>query len=175
MHVCPWSGTSDDLLDPNCLQTLIAGRKRRERERETARCLHTILWFWLGFLEYRNAMFRSVNQSCFTTASHEDPNPNLSCASAFVRQSRTFHSITCNALRTFYHMHTFLYWRNILFWIPFGSDLDLNRVCKHQSKHSIGGSTSRKRERERERCMCSFWISPDFFTLGARLRISKFV
>ena len=35
-------------------------------------------------------------------------NPNLSCASAFVRQSRTFHSIACNALRTFYRMHTFL-------------------------------------------------------------------
>ena len=25
---------SDDLLDPNCLQTLIAGRKSRERERD---------------------------------------------------------------------------------------------------------------------------------------------
>ena len=40
----------------------------RERERETARCLHTNLLFWLGFLEYRNAMFGSVNQSwnnCF--------------------------------------------------------------------------------------------------------------
>ena len=33
-------------------------------------------------------------------------NPNLLCASAFVRQSRTFHSI--NALCTFYRMHTFL-------------------------------------------------------------------
>ena len=33
-------------------------------------------------------------------------NSNLPCASAFVRQSRTFHSI--NALRPFYHMHTFL-------------------------------------------------------------------
>ena len=33
-------------------------------------------------------------------------NPNLSCAAAFVRQSRTFHSI--NAMCTFYRMHTFL-------------------------------------------------------------------
>ena len=41
-----------------------------------------------------------------TTASDEDPKPNLSCASAFVRESRTLHSI--NALRTFYCMHTFL-------------------------------------------------------------------
>ena len=52
-------------------QTLIAGRKSREREterdreRETARCLQTNLLFWLGFLEYRKAMFRSVNQSCY--------------------------------------------------------------------------------------------------------------
>ena len=114
------------------LQTLIAGRKSREREKETARCLHTNLLFWVGFLEDRNTMFGSVNQSCyncFRILSYQGlrlsnrkvdttnpsmvkmllpmriPNPNLSCASAFVRQSRTFHSI--NALRTFYHMHTF--------------------------------------------------------------------
>ena len=105
-------------------------------------------------------------------------NSNLPCASAFVRQSRTFHNI--NALRPFYHMHTFLNWRNVLSWIPFGSDLDPNRVCKcrerkrerlvqaHQSKHPIGGSTSR----EREMCVYLFWISSVFFT---RLRISKFV
>ena len=55
-------------------------------------------------------------------------NSNLPYASAFVRQSRTFHSI--NALRTFYRMHTFLNWRNVLSWIPFGSDLDPNRVFK---------------------------------------------
>ena len=33
-------------------------------------------------------------------------NSNLPCASAFVQQSRTFHSI--NAVRTFYRRHTFL-------------------------------------------------------------------
>ena len=47
-----------------------------------------------------------------------------------------------------------------------------------QSKHCIGGSTSREREREggggREVCVCSFLISSVFFfTLGTRLRISK--
>ena len=83
--------------------TLIAGRKSREREskregeRETARCLHTILLFWLCFLEVW------VSQSILLQL---HPNPNLSCPSAFVRQSRTFHSI--NALCTFYRMHTFL-------------------------------------------------------------------
>ena len=114
-------------------------------------------------------------------------NPNLSCASAFVRESRTFHSI--NALCTFYRMHTYLNWRNILSWIPFVSDLDPNRVCKWrerggererlvqalQGKHCIGGSTSR--ERERETCVCVFFlnfVSLFFFTLGTRLRISKF-
>ena len=94
-------------------------------------------------------------------------------------------------------MHTFLNWRNILSWIPIGSDLDPNRVCKcrerkrerererlvqaRQSKHCIGGSTSRERERGEERdvcvcvCVCSFWISSVcFFTLGTHLRISKF-
>ena len=60
---------SDDLLDPNCLQTLIADRKSRERERETARCLHTNLW--LGFLEYQNTIW------VVTTASDGDPKPKL--------------------------------------------------------------------------------------------------
>ena len=71
------------------------------------------------------------------------------------------------------------------------SDLDPNRVCKwrergererlvqaRQGKHCIGGSTSRERmrERERERCVCVFFLNfvSLFFTLGTRLRISKF-
>ena len=59
-------------VDPNCLQTLIAGRKSRE----TARCLHKNLVFWLGFLEYRNTMFgQSIN--LVTTASDEDPKLKL--------------------------------------------------------------------------------------------------
>ena len=75
---------SDDLR----LQALIAGRKSRERESVCERerecvcererdctvfgCLHTNLLFWLGFLEYRNTMIGSVNQS-----SDEDPKPKL--------------------------------------------------------------------------------------------------
>ena len=42
-------------------------------------------------------------------------------------------------------------------------------VQARQSKHCIGGSTSR----ERERCVCVFSVCV-FFTLGTRLRISKF-
>ena len=92
-------------------------------------------------------------------------NPYLSCASAFLRQSRTFHSF--NALRTFYRMHTFLNWRNILSWIPFGSDLDPNCVCKCRERDWCRhikvniASADRQVERERERCVCvcSFLIS----------------
>ena len=50
-------------------------------------------------------------------------------------------------------------------------------VQARQGKHCIGGSTSRERERERERCVCVFFlnfVSCFFFTLGTRLRISKF-
>ena len=53
-----------------------------------------------------------------------------------------------------------------------------------QSKHCIGGSTSRERERERKRererercvCVCVFFFNfvSLFFTLETRLRISKF-
>ena len=59
-----WSGTLDDLLDPNGLQTLIAGRKRRERER--ARERENIETQCLG---------KSIN--LVTTASDEDPKPKL--------------------------------------------------------------------------------------------------
>ena len=44
-----------------------------------------------------------VSQSILLQSSAFD---EVSCASAFVQQSRTFHSI--NALHTFYRMHTFL-------------------------------------------------------------------
>ena len=39
--------------------------REKEREWETVWCLHTNFLFWLGFLEYRNTMFGSVNQSCY--------------------------------------------------------------------------------------------------------------
>ena len=54
-------------------------------------------------------------------------------------------------------------------------------VQARQSKHCIGGSTSREREREgeRERYVCVFFLNfvsfcVVFFTLETRLRISKF-
>ena len=49
-------------------------------------------------------------------------------------------------------------------------------VQARQSKHCIGRSTSRERERERERevFFLNFVSLLFFFTLGTRLRISKF-
>ena len=53
--------------------------------------------------------------------------------------------------------------------------LDRERLVQaHQSKHCIGGSTSRERERERERGVLFESRQFCFFTLGTRLRISKF-
>ena len=184
MLVCPWSSTSDDLL--------IAGRKRRERERERERArdctvfaLESFVLAWFLRISKHNVW---VSQSILLQLlAMRTQNPNLSCAPAFVRQSRTFHSI--NVLCTFYRMHTFLNWRNILSWLPFGSDLDPNRVCKCRERERDWcrhvkvnlASADRQGERERERevcvcvCVCSFWISSVFFfTLGTRLRISKF-
>ena len=93
------------------------------------------------------------------------------------------HRLLYDTLHTFkfYRMHKFLNWRNILSWIPFGSDLDPNRFCKCEWKrerlvhaHHFGKiKVQIEREREREREMCSFWIS-SFFKLRTRLRISKF-
>ena len=86
-------------------------------------------------------------------------NQNLSCASAFVRQSRIFHSV--NALCTFYRMHTFLIdetfypeYPSGLIWIQTvfaNGERERERererlVQARQSKHCIGGSTSRERE-----------------------------
>ena len=88
----------------------------------------------------------------------------------------------CTPLLTFYRMRKFLNWRNILSWIPFGSDLDPNRFCK------CG-------ERERERrlvhahrfgnrrievcvcvcaCACSFWISSFFNSEISKFRLQIF-
>ena len=35
----------------------------------------------------------------------------------------------------------------------------------HQSKHCIGGTTSREREREREKCVCVLFEFRQFFSL----------
>ena len=75
MHICADSSESlSHVVMKKCpspqSQTLIAGRISRERERERERervCmgLHTNLLFWLVFLESRNTMFGSTNQSCY--------------------------------------------------------------------------------------------------------------
>ena len=54
------------------------GRSSGSCRVETARCLHTNLLFWLGFLKYRNTMFGSVNQS-----SDEDPKLKLTVRISF--------------------------------------------------------------------------------------------
>ena len=89
----------------------------------------------------------------------------------------------CTTLHTFYRMHKFLNWRNILSWIPFGSDLDRNCFCKckFREKERETGTCTSFRENQRastyrqvesieggERDGCSFWISSFY------LRISKF-
>ena len=92
------------------LQILITGRKSRERERErerkTARVFahESFVLAWFLRISKRDVW---VSQSILLQLlPMRTQNPNLSCASAFVRHSRTFHSI--NALRTFHRMHTFL-------------------------------------------------------------------
>ena len=147
------------------------GRSSRSKrfasfEVETARCLHTNLLFWLGFLKYRNTMFGSVNLSCYNCFRWGPKTQTY-------RAHRLLHGKVGHSTVSFYRMHTFLNWRNVLSWIPFGSDLDPNRVCKerererlvqaHQSKHSIGGSTMREREREREWDVCVLFEFRQFF------------
>ena len=117
-------------------------------------------------------------------------NPNLSCASNFVRQSRTFHS--SNALCTLSHAHVLKLTKHsimntIRVWSGSKPCLQMERegrererarerlVQARQSKHCISGSASRERERERE--MCVFFLNfVSFFVFysGNLLRISKF-
>ena len=84
---------SDDLLDSNCSQTLIAGRKSRERERErecTVFAQESFVLAWFLRISKHNVW---VSQSILLQLlPMRTQNPNFSCASAFVRQSRTFHS-----------------------------------------------------------------------------------
>ena len=95
-----------DLLHPNYLQTLKADGRERERARERPA------------LAYESLLI-SKNISA-----EDDTWRYLSCASAFARNSRIFDSI--DALHAFYRMPKCLNWRNILSWIPVGSDLDPN-------------------------------------------------
>ena len=83
-------------------------------------------------------------------------NPNLSCASAFVRESRTFHSI--NALCTFYRMHTFLCpQRN------FGRHIVIALSVRPSVRPSVSPSVRPSVRPSRFRVRS---ISPIFFELG---------
>ena len=76
---------SDDLR----LQTLIAGRKSRERERDCTVFAHesfVLAWF-LRISKHNVWVSQSILLQLLPMRTQ---NPNLSCASAFVRQSRTF-------------------------------------------------------------------------------------
>ena len=82
VHIC--AGSSESLSHEKCpspqffnrrtgSQTLIAGRKSRERERESAWCLHTTnLLFWFGFLNLETqCLGQPIN--LVTPVSDEDP------------------------------------------------------------------------------------------------------
>ena len=81
----------------------IERERERERKKETSACIRI---------------------SCNLEKYHEWVLKSFSCASAFARQSRIFDGI--DALYAFYRIPKCLNWRNILSWIPFGSDLDPN-------------------------------------------------
>ena len=80
------------LLDPNCLQTLITGCKSSERERGCTVFAHEtfVLALFLRILKHNVWVSQSILLQLLPMRT---PNPNLLCASAFVRQSQTFHSV----------------------------------------------------------------------------------
>ena len=89
------------------MQTLIAGERERERERRRERereRLQGVCTRFFCFGLFLRILKLKVSQSILLQSSAFDEDPKR--ASAFVRQSRTFHSV--NALRTFYRMQTFL-------------------------------------------------------------------
>ena len=105
---CPWFGlvrprrSSGSKLFSN-FESRWERERERERERETSACIRI---------------------SCNLEKYHEWVLKSFSCASAFARQSRIFDCI--DALYAFYCIPKCLNRRNILSWIPFGSDLDPN-------------------------------------------------
>ena len=110
----------------------------------------------------RNAMFRSVNQSsynCFRWGPKTQTYRARRLLYGKVRHSTVLHVTLC--------VHTFLNWRNILFWIPFGFDLDLNGVCKCREREtpSADRQVERERERERERDACVLFEFRQIFLL----------
>ena len=86
----------EDLLDPNVLQTL--------KKRDCTVFAHES-FVLAGFFKISKHNVWVSQSILLQLLPMRTQNSNLPCASAFVRQSRTFHSI--NAVRTFYRMHTF--------------------------------------------------------------------
>ena len=84
------------------LQTLIAGRERERHLTVFAHESFVLAWF-LRISKHNVWVSQSILLQLLPMRAQ---NPNLSCASALVRHSRTFHSI--NALCTFHRMHTYL-------------------------------------------------------------------
>ena len=99
---CPWFGLARHRRSSGS-KLFSNFESRWERERETSACIRI---------------------SCILEKYHEWVLKSFSCASAFARQSRIFDGI--DALYAFYRIPKCLNWRNILSWIPFGSDLDPN-------------------------------------------------
>ena len=151
----------------------------RERERETARCLHTNLLFWLGVLEYWNTMFGSVNQSCYNcllwgpkTQTHRAHRLLYGKVGYSTVLTLCVVSIACTHFwigEAFYHeYHSGLIWIQTVFAnVKRERGRERERLVQaRQSKHCIGGSASRERERgrERERCAC-VWVFFNFVSL----------
>ena len=107
-------------------------------------------------------MFGSVNQSCYNCF-RWGPKTQLTFRAHRLLYDKVGHSTVLS----------FLNWRNILSWIPFGSDLDPNRVCKWRKRERDWcrhvkvniASADQQVERERERCVCVLFEFRQFFLL----------
>ena len=77
--------------------------KSRDSERERGCMVFALLAWFLRISNHNVWVSQSILLQLLPMRTQ---NPNLSCASAFVRQSQTYHSM--NALCTFYRMPTFL-------------------------------------------------------------------
>ena len=126
---------------------------------------------WLGFL----------NIEILCLGQMRTQNPNLLCASAFVRQSQThfayflLHAHFFKLTKPLFYpkYHSGLIWIKTVF-VKRERERERERLVQaHQSKLE-----REERERKRDRCVCMFFLNFVslllFFTLGTRLRISKF-
>ena len=108
-----WFGKTSEIFWIQTICKLWKQVVERERERERERIRGTSACIRSHVIS-KNIMYR-----CWKWHWR-----SFSCASAFAWKSRIFDSI--DALHAFYRMPKCLNRRNILSWIPFGSDLDLN-------------------------------------------------